>query len=162
MGDRLGILGAVGFLQVFSPFSSCRVTFWNLFDKSRANICRIFFAGAIFFKLLPKPFLRTSVNTKLKNRFARIWMIKRTYFKLFPIKWYTTQKTAVFVMTFFVEGQAIINDSASKSQNLLHAQNKLSFSSSWLSKVSSFRQETYRIYYRNDPVKYNLSLDRKM
>ena len=89
-------------------------------------------------------------------------MIKRTYFKLFPIKWYTTQKTAVFVMTFFVEGQAIINYSASKSQNLLHAQNKLSFSSSWLSKVSSFRQETYRIYYRNDPVKYNLSLDRKM
>ena len=52
--------------------------------------------------------------------------------------------------------QAIINDS-NKSQDPFHAQNKLSFSSSWLSKVSSFRQETYRIYYRNNPVKYNLT-----
>ena len=69
---------------------------------------------------------------------------------------FTTQKTALFLMTFLVESQAIINDS-NKSQDPFHAQNKLSFSSSWLSKVSSFRQETYRIHYRNDPVKYNLT-----
>ena len=26
--------------------------------------------------------------------------------------------------------------------------------------ISSFRQETYQLYYRNDPVKYNLALVR--
>ena len=30
-------------------------------------------------------------------------------------------------------------------------------SSSWLRKVTSFRQETRQSYYRNDPVKYNLT-----
>ena len=37
-----------------------------------------------------------------------------------------------------------------------HAQDWTSTSSSWLSKVTSFRQETCQSYYRNDPVKYNL------
>ena len=39
-----------------------------------------------------------------------------------------------------------------------HALDTPCVSSSWLSKVSSFRQETCQSYYRNDPVKYNLGL----
>ena len=33
-------------------------------------------------------------------------------------------------------------------------------SSSWLSQIPSFRQETCHAYYRNDPVKYDLADER--
>ena len=44
--------------------------------------------------------------------------------------------------------------------NPFHAQDTSWYSSSWLSKISSFRQETSHLYYRNDPVKYNLNMIR--
>ncbi len=40
----------------------------------------------------------------------------------------------------------------------LHALDKPCVSSSWLSQIPSFRQETCQAYYRNDPVKYDLDL----
>ena len=43
------------------------------------------------------------------------------------------------------------------NSELFHALDTSCASSSWLSKVSSFRQETSQSYYRNDPVKYNLT-----
>ncbi len=39
-----------------------------------------------------------------------------------------------------------------------HTLDKPCDSSSWLSQVPSFRQETCQAYYRNDPVKYDLSV----
>jgi hypothetical protein len=38
-----------------------------------------------------------------------------------------------------------------------HALDKPCVSSSWLSQIPSFRQETCQAYYRNDPVKYDLA-----
>ncbi len=38
-----------------------------------------------------------------------------------------------------------------------HALDKPCVSSSWLSQIPSFRQETRQAYYRNDPVKYDLN-----
>jgi hypothetical protein len=37
-----------------------------------------------------------------------------------------------------------------------HALDKPCVSSSWLSQIPSFRQETCQAFYRNDPVKYDL------
>ena len=48
-----------------------------------------------------------------------------------------------------------------RSAQPFHAQDTSWYSSSWLSKISSFRQETSHLYYRNDPVKYNLDSDRQ-
>ena len=45
-----------------------------------------------------------------------------------------------------------------RSTNPFHAQDTSWYSSSWLSKLSSFRQVTSPLYYRNDPVKYNLNI----
>ncbi len=39
-----------------------------------------------------------------------------------------------------------------------HALDKPCISSSWLSQIPSFRQETCQAYYRNDPVKYDLAV----
>jgi hypothetical protein len=38
-----------------------------------------------------------------------------------------------------------------------HALDKPCVSSSWLSQIPSFRQETCQAHYRNDPVKYDLA-----
>ena len=52
---------------------------------------------------------------------------------------------------------AIINNLMySCTSDPFHALVRTCISSSWLSKVISFRQETYQLHYRNDPVKYNL------
>jgi hypothetical protein len=40
-----------------------------------------------------------------------------------------------------------------------HALDKPCVSSSWLSQIPSFRQETCQAHYRNDPVKYDLNGD---
>ncbi len=55
--------------------------------------------------------------------------------------------------------EAIINVLSIISQQApFHAQDKQHDSSSWLSQIPSFRQETCQTYYTNDPVKYDLNL----
>ncbi len=54
--------------------------------------------------------------------------------------------------------RAIINEAKANASHSLpfHALDKPCVSSSWLSQIPSFRQETCQAYYRNDPVKYDL------
>ncbi len=54
--------------------------------------------------------------------------------------------------------RAIINATKTICGSLppFHALDKPCVSSSWLSQIPSFRQETCQAYYRNDTVKYDL------
>ena len=46
------------------------------------------------------------------------------------------------------------------TQAPFHAQDLLLNSSSWVGQVPNFRQETRQSHYRNDPVKYDLAVER--
>ena len=60
---------------------------------------------------------------------------------------------------FTSDSRAIINAAKAIASNSLpfHALDKPCVSSSWLSQIPSFRQETCQAYYRNNPVKYDLN-----
>ena len=60
-------------------------------------------------------------------------------------------------MVYFSERSSTSRSNLSGDQRPFHALDRPCLSSSWLSKDSGFRQETRQSYYRNDPVKYNLT-----
>ena len=76
------------------------------------------------------------------------------------LSYYTHHSDSIRSFHLLNKGRwAIIN--ASDLQKVLtpfHAQELLLNSSSWVDQVPNFRQEIRQSYYRNDPVKYDLSL----
>ena len=75
---------------------------------------------------------------------------------MFDLLKYTTQ-TVSSSLLFIKELHAIINDLRLKIIDRLHAQKKKLYLIIVGGKTSNFRQENRYSYYRNDPVKYDLT-----